>query len=274
MPEPIESLPPCAPPLQRFSADVHRAFAPHRHDTYTFALTLRGVQSFDYRGETRHSQPGGVVVLHPDEVHDGRPGTPDGFSYAALTLRPDWLVRIRPGRGLPFLPGGLSRDPRLVQAVTALHRLPDTASPLETETALIELAQALDALCDAPAPVQRFVREQVDLACRLIEAHLQDGISLAELERETGIDRWQLCRAFRAVRGTSPGRYLTLRRLDRVCADVRSGDRLAEAALGAGFADQAHMSRQFKASYGISPGLWRRTIIQDPNPPRPDTGLH
>ena len=163
MPEPIESLPPCAPPLQRFSADVHRAFAPHRHDTYTFALTLRGVQSFDYRGETRHSQPGGVVVLHPDEVHDGRPGTPDGFSYAALTLRPDWLVRIRPGRGLPFLPGGLSRDPRLVQAVTALHRLPDTASPLETETALIELAQALDALCDAPAPVQRFVREQVDL---------------------------------------------------------------------------------------------------------------
>jgi AraC-like DNA-binding protein len=263
------------PPFQRFRANlVDTAFAPHRHDTYTLALTLHGVQSFDYRGETRHSQPGGVVVLHPDELHDGRPGTEDGFGYAAITLRPDWLVRVRPGKGLPFLPGGLSRETGLVRAVKALHALPDTASPLETESALIDLAQALDALCDAPAPVQRFVRDQVDFACGLIEAHLEDGISLATLEQETGLDRWQLCRAFRAVRGTSPGRYLTLRRLDRVRAGVLSGDRLADAAMDAGFADQAHMTRQFKAAYGISPGQWRRTIIQDPIGRLDHTRLH
>lgn len=262
-------------PFQRFRVDlVDRAFAPHRHDTYTLALTLHGVQSFDYCGETRHSRPGGVVVLHPDELHDGRPGTDDGFGYAAITLRPDWLGKVRPGHGLPFLPGGLSRDASLVRAVKTLHALPETASALETETALIELAQALDALCDAPAPVQRFVREQVDRACALIEAHLEEGISLATLELETGLDRWQLCRAFRALRGTSPGRYLTLRRLDRVRAGVQSGDRLADAAMDAGFADQAHMTRQFKAAYGISPGQWRRTIIQDPTGSLDQTVLH
>jgi len=34
------------------------AFTPHRHDTYAIGITLAGVQSFDYRGATRHSQPG------------------------------------------------------------------------------------------------------------------------------------------------------------------------------------------------------------------------
>ena len=43
------------------------AYAPHSHDTYTLALTTAGVQSFNYRGELRHSLPGEVVILHPDE---------------------------------------------------------------------------------------------------------------------------------------------------------------------------------------------------------------
>ena len=274
MPEVITSLPP-EPVFQRFRVDqVDTAFAPHRHDTYTLALTLSGVQCFDYCGETRHSTPGGVVVLHPDEIHDGRPGTEDGFSYLALTLRPDWLGRVRPGRGLPFLTGGLSRNPRLVQAVQTLYALPEDATTLDEDTALIELAQALDALCDAPAPVLRLARETVGQACCLIRESLETGISLDTLEQETGMDRWQLCRAFRAVQGTSPGRYLTLRRLDRVQAGIRSGESLAGAALSAGFADQAHMTRQFKAAFGISPGQWRRTIIQDPDRGPDQTALH
>ena len=51
------------------------AYAPHSHDTYTLALTTQGVQSFNYRGELRHSLPGEVVILHPDETHDGQAGT-------------------------------------------------------------------------------------------------------------------------------------------------------------------------------------------------------
>jgi len=31
---------------------------------------------------------------------------------------------------------------------------------------------------------------------------------------------------------------------------------LADAALACGFADQSHMTRQFKKTYGVSPGRW------------------
>lgn len=57
------------------------AYHKHRHDTYAIGLTDRGIQVFDYRGSARVSTPGQVVVLYPDEVHDGRAGTEAGFGY-------------------------------------------------------------------------------------------------------------------------------------------------------------------------------------------------
>jgi len=32
---------------------------------------------------------------------------------------------------------------------------------------------------------------------------------------------------------------------------------LAHAAAASGFADQSHMTRQFRATYGLAPGAWR-----------------
>ena len=58
-----------------------RAFTKHRHDTYAIGVTEAGVQTFFYRGRVERSTPGQVVVLHPDEVHDGRAGTEAGFGY-------------------------------------------------------------------------------------------------------------------------------------------------------------------------------------------------
>src|SRR5256886_13435425 len=48
------------------------AYQKHRHDTYAIGVTDSGVQVFDYRGAVHASTPGQVVVLYPDEVHDGR----------------------------------------------------------------------------------------------------------------------------------------------------------------------------------------------------------
>ncbi|MEQ9121168.1 MAG: AraC family ligand binding domain-containing protein, partial [Alphaproteobacteria bacterium] len=54
-------------------------FSPHRHDVYTIGLTTHGVQAFRYRGIERRSLPADAFVLHPDELHDGRPGDTRAF---------------------------------------------------------------------------------------------------------------------------------------------------------------------------------------------------
>ena len=260
---------PAAPcPIEIVDIDlIGAAFSPHRHDTYTFALTRRGVQAFDYRGATRHSLPGEVVVLHPDEWHDGRAGDETGFGYIGVHVPPEVLGRHRPGGGLPFLAGGVSRNRALIEAVHGLIEADEEAR----DAAMIDLALALDAVCDAPEPVSPASLEAVALAAAHIRERLEDGVTLEALETLTGLSRWRLCRDFRTVLGASPYRYLTLRRLDAARREIAAGTPLAEAALAAGFADQAHMSRQFKQAFGLTPRRWAkarsaagqgRTILQ------------
>src|SRR5579864_7969317 len=68
------------------------AFARHRHDTYAVGTTDAGVQTFWYRGTVHRSLPGDVLVLHPDEVHDGYAGTSHGFGYRIMYVEPQLVA--------------------------------------------------------------------------------------------------------------------------------------------------------------------------------------
>ena len=234
-----------------------RAYAPHRHDTYAIGLTMEGVQSFDYRGATRHSLPGQLVVLHPDEVHDGRAGDGGHFRYRTAYIAPADLQAVLGGRALPFVKDGISNHSGLARAVAALLTdLDHDLDPLAQADALYDLAQAMvEASGETPAPGTIDGRA-AQRARAVIDQSLVQGITLADLELQTGRDRWSLSRDFRAIYGTSPYRYLTYRRLDRACALLREGASCAQAAADCGFADQSHFTRHFKAAVGLTPLVW------------------
>src|SRR5258707_191214 len=67
-------------------------------------------------------------------------------------------------------------------------------------------------------------------------------------------------RHFRRAYGTSPDRYRTRRRLDLGRAAIEHGTPLAQAAPEAGFADQSHMTRQFKQAYGLTAARWASAV--------------
>jgi len=108
---------PHAGKLERIEAFIAGyGYALHRHDTYAIGTTLSGVQSFQYRGQERHSLPGTTMVLHPDEAHDGQAGTADGFQYRMIYVEPALIQQILGGKPLPFIRNGMSLDPRLAAA--------------------------------------------------------------------------------------------------------------------------------------------------------------
>jgi AraC-like DNA-binding protein len=233
------------------------AFAPHRHDTYAIGITLAGVQSFDYRGSTRYSLPGQLVVLHPDELHDGRAGDDTAFRYRAAYIAPADIQDVLGGRPLPFVGGGVSSDPRLRRPVTAL--LEDCDRPLtglEQQDALFDLATALQAVSSASGSIKSVNRTAALCARDYIEARIGESFSLDELERATRHDRWQLSRDFRAMFGTSPYRYLIARRLDQARQMMLAGCASADVAQRCGFSDQSHFGRLFKKTFGLTPNAW------------------
>ena len=54
--------------------------------------------------------------------------------------------------------------------------------------------------------------------------------------------------------------YLVGRRLQVVQTQIAAGIALAEAATAAGFADQSHMTRHFKARFGVTLGRYARLL--------------
>jgi hypothetical protein len=99
------------------------AYHKHRHDTYAIGLTDTGIQAFDYRGAAHISTPGQVVVLHPDELHDGHAGTAEGFGYRILYIDPAFIfeaVQALGGSGgaLPFVRSPVVMNRTLSAAIT------------------------------------------------------------------------------------------------------------------------------------------------------------
>ena len=232
-------------------------YDPHRHDTYSIGRTLAGVQSFHYKGSLRHGVPGNTLVLHPDELHDGMAGTEAGFRYRMAYVDPALIQNVLGGQPLPFVAGGLSSDPRLYHASEAfVQAVEHSLEPLEEQDALYDLAMALQAVAGKPRGRKRMDYRAAERARAFIMEHLHTGITLDMLEQASGRERWSLSRDFRTLYGTSPYRFVTLRRLDRFRSLILDGFSLVDAALAAGFHDQSHMNRHFSRCYGVPPLRW------------------
>jgi AraC-like DNA-binding protein len=239
-----------------------RAYARHRHDTYAIGVTEVGVQTFDYRGRVEVSLPGEVVVLHPDEQHDGRAGAAGGFGYRIVYVDPSRIAAaVRAIRGrptpLPFVRTAVSHNPLLARAVAAAFRSP--AEPLALDAVVLQLAHGL--LADDRGSLEDPLRRVDQVALARGRAFLESQHAIvrsAELEEVTGLNRYELARQFKASYGTSPYRYSLMRRLDFARDLLRQGMPLVELALLAGFADQAHFTRSFRSAYGVTPGRYTR----------------
>jgi AraC-like DNA-binding protein len=253
---------PAEPGIERIEAFfAGHAYDPHRHDTYALGFTLSGVQSFDYRGARADSLAGNAIVLHPDEVHDGRAGAEPGFLYRMLYIEPRLIAEALAGRAktLPFVSAAISSDPRLLSALNAaLTDLGRPFEPLQRDKIVAQIADALLGLDTSLQEPASFVSSTtaVERARALLDENFRRVVASEELEGITGFDRYTLARHFRAHLGTSPYRYLTMRRLDHAKSAIAANHSLADAAFMSGFADQSHMTRQFKQAFGLTPGHW------------------
>jgi AraC-like DNA-binding protein len=239
------------------------AYHKHRHDTYAICLTTRGVLAFDYRGAGEISTPGQIVVLHPDELHDGRAGTEAGFGYRQLYIEPAVIfdaVRVLRGHAcsLPFVRTPVLMSSTLSDAVTAAFD--GGREPLAMDSLIVHVAEGLleaDSSC-THVPVPRHLDvAAVQRARQFLDAEKTRVVRSTELEAVTGLTRYDLARQFRLLCGTSPYRYLLMRRLELAREQVTRHRPLGEVARDAGFADQAHFSRMFKAAFGLTPARYR-----------------
>jgi len=240
-----------------------KAYQKHHHDTYAICLTTTGVLAFDYRGNKEISTPGQVVVLHPDEVHDGYAGTEEGFGYRQLYVEPALIFEAIQAMyphpcSLPFVRSPVTMNRTLSAAITSAFH--GTREPLAIDSLIVQLAEGLmeaDPSCKHVSLPRHLDVAALKRARHYLDTQKTRVVHSSELEALTGLSRYDLARQFRVMCGTSPYRYLLMRRLDFAREQLAQGRSLVEVAIEAGFADQAHFSRMLKAAFGITPAQYR-----------------
>ncbi|QEY61610.1 AraC family transcriptional regulator [Metapseudomonas lalkuanensis] len=249
---------------------IEHRFAPHVHDGYVIAVVEAGAERYRYRGVDHLAGAGSLALINPDEVHTGSKGHDDGWRYRVFY--PDVaLVRSAleelelPLAGMPAFIGSVHHDPDLVRMFTHLHRLLEAnASALEQQTAWREALLALfrrhSRLPEPGAPG----REPLAVlhAKELLRERLAEPPSLEELASAVRLSPFHFARTFRRSTGMPPHAWLKQQRLDQARALLRAGCTPAGVAAQLGFADQSHLTRQFKQAYGVGPGEYRNACAR------------
>lgn len=95
-----------------------------------------------------------------------------------------------------------------------------------------------------------------------LRRHASETVRLEEVAAAVGLDKYRALRSFTAAFGLTPMRYLTSLRVESAREALASGASCAEAALAAGFSDQAHLTRAFKERLGMTPGFYQRAVTE------------
>jgi AraC-like DNA-binding protein len=238
-------------------------FSLHAHEEFMIVVTASGVALPQLWGSVHRVGAGDIFVLSPNEVHGGGPAEDSIWCYRSFYLPSALMQRVAQEfiggeRGLPQFTKTVVNDPQLATQLYQAHQLlEEPHSVLACETYLVE---ALATLIERHA-VSKAATPQIGVehqAVKVVKAYLEtlpaENVSLETLAQEAGLSPFRLCRVFRRETGLSPHAYQILVRVRLAKALLMKGIPIAQAAVAAGFFDQAHLTRHFKRIFGVTPG--------------------
>lgn len=248
----------------------NQSFSRHSHDGYALGVIEDGALGFRYLRRDLVAGPGEVNLVVPGECHDGRPAGGTGWTYRMFYLAPEVLSEAAAGLDLgPNLPdfaAGVLHDPMLAENIRQTHgRLSDEdCGTLEKQSRMTRLltcwirshAEERGSL-PRPGPEPRAVSR----AKEFLAARFHADPSLADLAQAAHLSPFHLLRVFTRTTGQTPHEFLTQQRVNAVRNLLSSDLSLARIAAECGFADQSHMTRLFRRQHGITPGRYRKILL-------------
>jgi AraC-like DNA-binding protein len=138
---------------------------------------------------------------------------------------------------------------------------------------LIAALRACDSIAQARRELEGFVRGRPQSAdarvrqmCAVLEREPSSRVDA--LAREIGLSRQHARRLFTEHVGIGPKAFARIVRMRRAVTLLREQRPVAEVAGAAGYADQAHLTREIRALVGTTPAALRdrAPFVQDPAP--------
>jgi len=240
----------------------------HAHAQFQLTLYDGGPRRFKV---ARHDFAGGPrtsIIIQAGEPHSSVP-----VEDPLLTLRTFYIEESLMAEVADSLWGGKGtvafRDPLIDDAATvarlhAAHRALDRRDLDGEEKAYLALAELVRRRARPIGSARRVTAADVGIATvrDILEDRTADNLGLDELAAAAGLSRFHLIRVFQRRYGLTPFAYQRTRRIEKARAVLRTGSAIAEVAAAAGFSDQSHLGRSFRAVMGSTPGEYRESYLR------------
>jgi len=229
----------------------------HEHANARFVLVLRGRITETRGAESITHSAHTLLYRQPRERHACRAGSA-GATCLIVDMNAAWLERAsREAQVLTAsteLTGGLVVH--LAQRLHGEFGLRDEVSRLAIES--LALGILAEASRRVQAAAERDVPSWVREARAFVDANFAERLALATVAALVGVHPVHLARTFKRVYNTTFAAYVRSARLEFAKTElVRTRTPLSEIAVAAGFCDQSHFSRLFKAHTGLTPHEYR-----------------
>lgn len=215
----------------------------------------QGSSEYWGNGKVSRSTPRCILVKEPGDVVRHL-GFASPITFVAIQLPANDVARARDdGRAGPI--AQLDGDD---ERAAPFHRLVDAVLAGSDRLSLeVALAEALGGLARIRTPDRGRTRP-VHRAMEYLRARLAETFTLDDLADHADLDKFHLCRAFRAQVGMPPHTYLTHLRIARAKALLRDGMRASDVAPLVGIYDQAQLTRHFRRLVGTTPGRYAKAM--------------
>lgn len=226
--------------------------APHSHDFDQVSWVLTG-GLLESSGRSEREIAGPAFGVKPAGLRHSNRYARCGTLILAINLSGDHRLNdeIQTLQRWSWTPG--------VEHVNRAAALPRLAMHSEHEA----VDEALDLLAVATGETGTAARKTPGWLKRVRDRldSSDDEATLDEMAATEGVHRVHLSRAFARCFGATPTLYRRRSRLARAIGSLGNGESLATAALKAGFADQAHLTREAGNLLGMTPARLQSALL-------------
>lgn len=236
----------------------HARMAPHEHDAPTLSLVIDGQFTEIIGREQRRYARGTVSFCPAGTVHSQTFGC-SGARQIICQPPSAWLDYLNDCKlDLAISPYACSSTFRgLGERLVEQMRHGDRFSALAVEGLMLEVVAAF-ARNSTRMPQVSTLPVWLKRAQAFMHEHMSTQISLAQIAQAAGRHEIHLAREFRRHFGVPVGSYLRQLRTEQAARLLAQTSRnIAEIALACGFSNHAHLCREFKARFGVTPSQYR-----------------
>ncbi len=240
----------------------------HWHDEYEFVYPNKGSLEITINGKKLLLSPGDAVLIHGRDIHSMRS---KGDCPTTIVVHPEFWEESRDGlfwgqiRFQQHFSANRDEDAEIVELIRKLPALIEEKPQGYAFRIKATLCRIFDDMLEKGMYTESekdFAKhkEEIISLSDYIYKNFSKRITLDDLCEQSHFSRSYVIRLFKESTGKTPMEYINSYRLYTAASRLReTNDGVLDIAIDCGFPSVGYFIRSFKAHFGKTPGLYRRT---------------